>query len=908
MLKHITKGNVDAKGKPRVYVAGTVGDVENYVQKTAELLFGHNSCAVYYNSPADEADVTELECMQLVVLIVTRNLLYGENAAYSTVFPFAMKKHIPVLPIIMEKLRPEDIGRLNEMLGDIQCLDPASDDPTEIPFDEKLKRYIDSVLIGSELAEEVRRAFDAYIFLSYRKKDRQYANELMRMIHSNDFARDIAVWFDEYLVPGENFNDSIRDALEKSDLFTMAVTPNLVNEENYIHTTEYPEAVKRNKKILPVEMCKTDMGKLSEQYGNIPDCVKQGDRKGLSQALIDSLENIAKSRSDDPQHNFLIGIAYLAGIDVERDAEKAVELITSAAEEVPQALKKLVDMYLTGDGVNKDISAAIGWQKRFKQLMGESYDREKCFENAVELLEAVSQLAEMYRMQSMYEPMRDEYAELLNRTRTIMSEIPKRYVLARYQLEALHGLAYYFGQTDRTDEELKMELEAFGYSEYCLEHVRSEDARKIAERDYSLSARRVSNVYTRKYDYENANKYASLILKYRDKPELGGYEEMMTYAENLRQVGAAAFFGEKFEESEKKLREALDISKQINTQYRDRRSLKEIGLCDTDLGRLYCFKGRFDMAAPLYRESLNISRRLIEDENDVETLRSAVEAFSKSISTAVELNDLNYAAELEDNYLSLAQYTEKLYSNVDTRKDLARCYEGIARVEGARGNAVGALNLRRAARNIYVAHYNANKTFYPALDLAECDKRLWEFLLSCGDEETALKYCDECIGAMYEADIGEVEYGGRILFDAYYRAGLIFKKRQDEAMCERLYSEAFEHFIGIADSKSSDRYRMFAIMIIDELLDVYFCTSRSDNARSLCRVIVNEANKLSHIPDGRHYMAKALYSLCFLTSGEERSESAAAALGIWNELVRQFPDNEEYSLWRSRLLSNIYGQ
>ena len=70
-------------------------------------------------------------------------------------------------------------------------------------------------LVSDEMAEKVRAAFDAYIFLSYRKKDRKYANELMRLIHKNDFCRDIAIWYDEYLVPGEDFNNAITEALKR---------------------------------------------------------------------------------------------------------------------------------------------------------------------------------------------------------------------------------------------------------------------------------------------------------------------------------------------------------------------------------------------------------------------------------------------------------------------------------------------------------------------------------------------------------------------------------------------------------------------------------------------------------------------------------------------------------------------
>ena len=223
-------------------------------------------------------------------------------------------------------------------------------------------------MIGDELAAKVRAAFDAYIFLSYRKKDRKYANKLMRLIHQNDFCRDIAIWYDEYLVPGEEFNKAIRKAIEKSNLFTMVVTPNLINEENYVKTNEYPAALHK-KNILPVEMVPTDSVELLKQYPEIPNSVNGQDNIALSQALKDSLVQIAHTENDtDPRHNFFIGLAYLNGIDVEINNERALNLITSAAEakenKVPEAIEKLVTMYSVGQGVKRDYTIAVLWQQK----------------------------------------------------------------------------------------------------------------------------------------------------------------------------------------------------------------------------------------------------------------------------------------------------------------------------------------------------------------------------------------------------------------------------------------------------------------------------------------------------------------------------------------------------------------
>ena len=59
------------------------------------------------------------------------------------------------------------------------------------------------------LGEERLDAFAAKIFLSYRKKDRALARELMRTIHQDPLLRDVAIWYDEFLTLGEDFNAEI---------------------------------------------------------------------------------------------------------------------------------------------------------------------------------------------------------------------------------------------------------------------------------------------------------------------------------------------------------------------------------------------------------------------------------------------------------------------------------------------------------------------------------------------------------------------------------------------------------------------------------------------------------------------------------------------------------------------------
>lgn len=391
-----TKGNAHPKGKPRVFFTCHPADLERSLDRLCSDLFQAQDCAVYYTSNmneliGDEDRALQLEQMNLFVVPVSLKLLIEPNRAMDKDVPFALDKHIPILPIMLEPELDVVYSR-EDKFGALQYLEPDAHDITAISYEKKLKNYLSSVLIDDETAERVRKAFDAYIFLSYRKKDRNYANKLMRLIHADSLCRDIAIWYDEYLTPGESFNDAIQVALDKSELFTLLVTPNLVNEENYIQTTEYPAAKQSGKTILPVEMAETDRKALESHYCDIPQCTTPDDDQFRTR-MLDSLRRIALRENDaDPTHNYLIGLAYLDGIDVEVNNARGIELITSAAEaNLPEAMRRLWNMYREGNGVSLDYHEALKWVQRLVDYYTREYGEEH-----TDTLTSLSNLANTY--------------------------------------------------------------------------------------------------------------------------------------------------------------------------------------------------------------------------------------------------------------------------------------------------------------------------------------------------------------------------------------------------------------------------------------------------------------------------------------------------------------------------------
>lgn len=379
--------NIDIKNACKLFFVCHQNDFDDYFEDvTNEILektTDNNISAVFFHINPDAVFDFEntkdfIENMQLIVVPVTWELLSTSNMVIEQIIPYALEKHIPFLPLLQDS---DLVNEYTKHFGNMQFLCDNPNDKTAIPYDVKLNDFIKDTLVGDELRRRVQAAFDAYIFLSYRKKDRKIAQEIMHLIHKNEFCRDIAIWYDEFLKPGEDFNNSIQKAIEKSDLFAMVVTPNIVEPDNYIILHEYPMADYAKKTILPLESIETNKNKLNEYYKNIPSCTDVHNSGALSSALLRNLNIAARQENtDSPEHNYLIGLAYLTGIDVEVNHKRGIELIKKAAEkDLPEAISRMITIYRTGIGCNVNYNECLYWSDRlvnlYKKLYSE-YDSE----------------------------------------------------------------------------------------------------------------------------------------------------------------------------------------------------------------------------------------------------------------------------------------------------------------------------------------------------------------------------------------------------------------------------------------------------------------------------------------------------------------------------------------------------
>ena len=179
-LKYKTKDNALPNGKPKVYFSCHKNDFKFFDEICSDIL-QRQDCAIYYIENFDDIKDEDLEDykfqisqMQLFVFPISLNFLTYDCRSLEVDFKLAEENNIPILPLMYG----ENLSNLfKEKCGRYQYLNKYKIDDTAISYDKKLTDFLSNTLISNELAQKVRDAFDAYIFLSYRKKDKNTSRQ-----------------------------------------------------------------------------------------------------------------------------------------------------------------------------------------------------------------------------------------------------------------------------------------------------------------------------------------------------------------------------------------------------------------------------------------------------------------------------------------------------------------------------------------------------------------------------------------------------------------------------------------------------------------------------------------------------------------------------------------------------------
>ena len=665
------------QGRGRIWFCATPEDYALYFEGVSNELLSAAKCAVYYDTtpelPFGEGELAEaLSEINLFAIPITSRFLLTENRARCEELAYATEHHIPILPLMQEAGLDADFNRV---IGDLQYLDKSVTDVTAIPYAEKLSRFLSSVLVGDEQAAEVRAAFDAYVFLSYRKKDRRYAQELMRLIHRCDFCRDVAIWYDEFLTPGENFNRAIAGALKRCDLFALAVTPNLVVEENYVRSTEYPAARKAGKRILAAELLPTDRAALQEGYEGIPDPIDPHGDAALTEALRTALSDISLRRHEgDPRQDFLIGLAYLSGIDVEVDRERAVGLITGAGEAgLAKAMVKLVSMYRAGEGVPRDHGRAIAWQKRLVDRYTELY-REAPSEEAAHRV--TNEHGNLYDM--LYDGRR--YREAVEGTNALLAFLSEGegypfYPAARAQaLRRIGNIALSEGHFGKAEKQYRLALAE-------TERIPEREGSTQKQESYLQTYIKLGDLARERRDYAKAREYFERALALLSPAKREGRSRSLLHG----RLGTVALKLGEHDEAQKHYDAALAIDLRTLRDTGTALAKRDLSVSYDRLGNLARDRMRLKKAYEYYTEALALDREYYEDTGTVAGGRALSLSLLRVGSVAFDLADL---ADAETHFLeALALRREFLAAapTLEAQRDLVAALSWMGRVAVKRG-------------------------------------------------------------------------------------------------------------------------------------------------------------------------------------------------------------------------------
>ncbi len=414
ILKERHQGEVQ-NSAPKVYFTCHKKDVEKYFDRICNDIFEccDRRCIIYFkedmNLEIPDDEIACLEGMNLVVVPITKNLLSEANPSMREV-QYALEKKKEVLPFMTDPALSPIYE--HSCLGMIQWISPYSYDRSAIPYKTKLRTFLNDIFLDDDTINKIKEEFTARIFFSYRKKDREAAKKLMSSIHGVKKLRDVAIWYDEYLPLAQDFAANIDLEIQKSNAVVFLVTANLLEKGNYVIETEYPIAKDHSKTMFPIQ---------AEGHEGI-------DHRSLKGAFDDdfpacsSVEEVACTMvifdkdENDPIHRYLIGLAYLNGVDMEINKERAIEMITYSAEAeyhemTRPALELLIKIYNSEYGYDDKLAVVY---KRMCDYLSDTLgpDHTEVFDYQVKLAFCYDRIGESEKARSLMSSVYERKCEL----------------------------------------------------------------------------------------------------------------------------------------------------------------------------------------------------------------------------------------------------------------------------------------------------------------------------------------------------------------------------------------------------------------------------------------------------------------------------------------------------------------
>lgn len=745
-----TRGDSSPHGKPKIYLSGCHTKDRTYFDSAVERLLDlYNAVIWQRDDQITDYNLEELGQMQVCIFLITEHFLKETDAIWIREWHYAMQHQFPILPIIIDEHVQEEF---NKYLGNIQCY--RYRDEFMNPDCDKLTELFDALLLNDQMRARILGTFDRSIFLSYRKKDISYVVSLMKAIHKCPGCWDVRIWYDAYLLPGRNFDDSIKNSLITSDMMALLVTPSLLELPNYVHDPEYRIACEQALPVIPIEMESTDLISLRENYQGILSPVKYNDTDQLDKLVLRYLPQnpLNHSKADESsyqemEHRYLVGLAYLYGIEVEVDHKHALKYMVMAAEgKIPEAYKQLVTMYRNGIGVGKNLLTAIEWQKKYIALLEKKVKQHDDSEPFIEIsdyskryreyIREIWNLGEYYAEGFMYEEALQCY-QMIETEATDLLQIDageNTYHLLSVSY-ALCGDAYMsMGLADEAKSSYSRYLDN---AQTTYKHFQT----TTAKRDLSLAYHRLGDLCKENRNLDDAysyyEKYAELVSvedgssDYQERRDLWlAYKNLAEIQrENGNEADALALFEKSYE-----IAHSLAVEQRTPNAYRD------LSICLDRIGMIKSSMGDISGALDSFEQSLVIRRNLLEDTQTTDAaiaLCASLDYCGDCASRQYRYDDaLGYYVEA----LNIRKHIQSEFANMGLESNLATSLVKVGDIYLKMDQPIDAKNCYLEAFAIREHNYNKKHTHENRRNLAIACQRMGNLLCRMEDSESALHY------------------------------------------------------------------------------------------------------------------------------------------------------------------------
>ncbi len=245
--------------KKTAFISAHPADRYGVMDKVIAAVEATGEYTAAYNDPPSDRGPMLPEGVDVLIILASVKYFTWANSGYQSEYFASVREGVRVIPILIEGGQ-NTVDLVNMRLGKIQYIDAT----------ESVDFAMDALRAHLTAREREIDPSLPSVFISYRRGDREALREIVKEIEGSEAGKRVNLWYDEVIAPGENYSESIMRELYSCDLFVLLVTPRILEPRNFVHRVEYTEAKRRGKRIVALEVEKTDRALLGEMYGSLP--------------------------------------------------------------------------------------------------------------------------------------------------------------------------------------------------------------------------------------------------------------------------------------------------------------------------------------------------------------------------------------------------------------------------------------------------------------------------------------------------------------------------------------------------------------------------------------------------------------------------------------------------------------